>query len=92
MSNAVITAAPFLVGDRVILDRPESRQHPRAGRTGTVIRVRYYPEVAGRGRVLWTAVWMVRIRFDPPAVPDGFDRLGVGAEWTVYESELSHVR
>lgn len=80
--------APFAIGDRVRLAKPDNAAHPRAGRVGTVIRARYYPETIGRFRLLTPAVTMCLVRFDPPIRPDEFDRKGCGAEWLLFDYEL----
>lgn len=88
------TEAPFAIGARVRLARPENPGHPRAGRVGTVLEHRKYPEVVGRGRVIFNEVWLLLVRFDPPTAPDAFDRMGVqvGSDWLLFETELVLVK
>lgn len=83
--------APFAVGDRVRLDRPEDPGHARKGRVGTVYRLRYWPEEVIRGRVVFNDVWMIWVRFDANGTSDRFDQLGVGADWVLIEGELTLV-
>jgi hypothetical protein len=84
--------APFAVGDRVRLARPENPNHPRAGRVGTVVQTRWWDERVGRRGVIENAVWMAVVRFDPDGQADEFDRLGVGDQWRLFEGELVNER
>lgn len=87
MSSAA--AAPFAVGDRVRLARPENPTHPRRGRVGTVVRTRWFDEEVRRGKLVANGCWMVTVRFDPVEKVDGLDKLGVGAVWVCFDGELA---
>jgi hypothetical protein len=88
--SSTATACPWAVGDRVVLRSPNNAHHPRKGRIGTVVRVRWFDEAVGfAGVVKSPAMWMAVVRFDRIGEPDGFDKLGVGAEWRVFEGELA---
>jgi hypothetical protein len=69
------TANPWPIGARVRLANPENPKHPRAGRTGTVIRSRYFEPVIRyvKGEYVTKApgLWLVSVRFRPEG--DGFD-------------------
>jgi hypothetical protein len=90
--EGAVNGDPWQIGDRVRLAKPENPRHPRAGRVGTVIRTRLFPEVVGWGKVVENALWMAVVRFDPDCFKhDRFDELGVGAEWRCFEHELAKV-
>jgi len=68
-------------GTLVRLAAPDNAHHPRAGRTGAVLRTKWFADFERRGKVVSPACWMVEVRFAPEG--DTW-----GADWLLFAHEL----